>query len=858
MRGFLLVSKIFLLSIAALSYTSVQGQSSLALKNLQRQKWHRAYELLTKATAKDSLNVTAKYVLAQYFFSEDNPAFQLDSAYTHVLGALNDFQKTSEKERTKLLRFPVDSLLLHRLREQIETAAFVESKRLQSEKSWISFIDRFPTSAYIPRAKKQRDSVAFEFATQENTYMAFHDFLQKYPEAEQLHTAQAKYERLLLDAKTSDQSLQSFERFLSEYPSSAYRSFVEQTIFEYKTALGGYNDWVGFIRKYPHNRFVNKAKNILFHLIPERDRMQKWPSEFTSDSLAQAMALENTYLVPFLKNDRYGFMDSKGIEVIAPVSDSLHVRYHCGNIADDIILLPDKVIAATGTCIWNAPVERFDDLGSGFLILQNDACRLLIHKSGFRIGPECIDDATILSGRFAAIRMKKFWSLYTLAGRLLESNLDDVYMIGDVICLKKNNGIRLVTSVVLATLPMPATTDFASYDDAKPWGNNLILVRKQNHLGLCDQELNVIVPLGGHNLTATFFGIIASNHSVSTIYSSQNSSTFRNVIVQDPWLAAKDSVWRLIDPKMLSHTSAPFDTIKFLGSFAVGQRKDSSFIFFNSGKVWKGTHPTTIEFIPGQDSAYLSVEEKGRKSLFNRRGQKLFTATFDKIQFAGGDAFIVHRKDKKGLISKSGKLLLPFEYDAIGTMKDGMISLLNSTKFGLYDAVREKVIKPSYGKNVMTYNSKLLVAFRNELYGFITWDNKPLGKFEFKEIRYWNDTTALVKKDAWMLYEIRTGLVIMDKIKSLTLIRDKPEEKLAIVYQDANHGVVHSHNGIIVPISYSDIINVGSPENPLYFTEKHVEEASLFVVIYYDAQGRFLRKEIYDPDAYDRIYCNSN
>ena len=858
MRGFLLVSKIFLLLVAALSYTSsVQGQSSLALKNLQRQKWHRAYELLTKATAKDSLNVTAKYVLAQYFFSEDNPAFQLDSAYTHVLGALSDFHRTSEKERVKLLRFPVDSLLLHRLREEIETTAFLASKQLQSEESWISFIDRFPTSAYIPKAKQQRDSVAFEFAAQENTYMAFHDFLQKYPEAEQFQAAQAKYERLLLEAKTSDQSLQSFERFLSEYPSSAYRSFVEQTIFEYRTASAEYDHWVEFIQKYPHNRFVGKAKNILFHLISERDRMRKWPPEFTTDSLAKVIALEKTYLVPFLKNDRYGFMDSKGNEVIEPLLDSLHARYHCGNIDDDVILLPDKVIASTGTCIWNAPVEEFDDIGSGFLLLENE-CKFLIHKSGFRVGPECIDDATILGGRFAAIRTQKYWSLYTLGGRLLESGLDDLYGIGDVVCLKKNSEIRLVTSITLATLPMPATSDFATYDDAKPWSNNLILVKKQKYSGLLDQDLNVVVPLGEHNLNAAFFGVIASTHSAFTIYSSHDSSTFQSVIAQEPWLAVKDSVWRLIDPKTLSHTFSPFDTLTFLGSFAVGQRKDSSFIFFNANSMWSGLHPARLEFIPGRDSAYLSLEEKGRKSLFNRSGQKLFTATFDKIQYAGGDAFIVHRKDKKGLISKSGKLLLPFEFDAIGTMKDGVISLLKASRFGLYDVVRNKEIKPSYGKNLMPYNSKLVIAFRNELYGFIGWDNKPLGKFEFKEIKYWNDTTALVKKDTWMLYEIKTGSVLMDKIKDVTLIRDNPDEKLAIVYQGANHGVMHNHNGIIVPISYSDIINVGSRENPLYFTEKHVEEASLFVVIYYDAEGRFLQKEIYDPDAYDKIYCNSN
>jgi outer membrane protein assembly factor BamD (BamD/ComL family) len=858
MRGFQFVSKIFLLLAAALSYTSVEGQSSLALKNLQRQKWQRAYELLTKATAKDSLNVTAKYVLAQYFFSEDNPAFQLDSAYKHVLGALNDFHNTSQKERDKLLRFPVDSLLLHGLREQIESSAFSESKQIQSEKSWISFIARFPTSAYIPKAKQQRDSVAFEIAALENTYIAFHDFLKKYPESEQFRTAAAKYEKLLLDTKTSDQTLQSYERFLSDHPASAYRSFVEQTIFEYRTASAEYDDYVDFIRKYPNNPFVGKAKNILFYLIPERDRLQKWPSEFTTDSLAQAMILQTTYLVPFLKNNKYGFMDAKGREVIKASLDSLHARYHCGNVDDDLILLPDKVIAGTGTSVWNGPVKKFDDIGSGFLLFENEECKFLVHKSGFKVGPECIDDANILNGRLVALKTQEHWSLYTLSGRLLERDLDGIHSIKDIVCLKKNNQTRLVPARNLTTLPMRAISDFAVYDDAKPWNNNLILVRKQNQSGLLDQQLNFVVPLGESNLNPVFFGVITKSQSGFKVYSSQHSATFKNVIAQDPWLAAKDSLWKLIDPKTLHTLFSPFDTVAFFGSFPVGQRNDSSFIFFNSNSFWKGRHPASIEFIPGQDSAYLSVEEKGRKSLYNHRGEKLFTATFDEIQFAGGDAFIVQRKDKKGLISKSGKLLLPFEYDAISTMKDGVMSLLKSSKFGLYDYGRKMEIHPAYGKNLIPYNSKIVVAYRNDLYGFIGWDNKAISKFEFKEIRYWNDTTALVKKDTWMLYEIKTRSVVMDRIKDFKMIRDEPTEKLAIIYQDANHGVLHNHNGIIIPISYSDIINVGSRAEPLYFTEKHIEEASVFVVIYYDAQGQFLRKEIYDPEDYDRIYCNAN
>ena len=858
MRGFLFVSKIFLLLAAALSYTSAEGQSSLAQKNLQRQKWERAYELLSKATAKDSLNVTAKYLLAQYFFSENNPAFQLDSAYKYVLSAQNDFRQTSQKERTKLLKFPVDSLLLGGLKEQIETKAFAESRQVQSEESWTSFIHRFPTSVYIPRATEQRDSVAFQLAVQKNTYIAFYDFLKKYPDAAQFTIAQAKYEQLLLDARTADKTLESYKKFLAEHPSSAHRRFVEQTIFEYETAPGKYEDFVEFIRNYPDNPFTSKAKSLLFHLIPEQERVTRWPSEFTTDSLARVMSLQNTYLVPILKNGKYGFMDSKGGQVIEAVLDSLNPSYFCGNLSSDVILLPEEVISGSGRRLWKGPIKKFDDLGSGFLLFENDDCTFLVHKSGFRLGPDCIDDASILDGRFVAINIDDQWSLYTLSGRLLDRDLDDVYIIKDIVCLKKNRKVQLISAATLTTLPVPAAITFVEYDDAKAWKNNLILVMNENQSGLLDQSLGVIVPLGEIALSPAFFGVTAKMPSGVKIYSSGDSATFQNVIAQEPWLAAKEARWKLIDPTTLSDLFSPFDTISFYGTFPVGQRNDSSFIFFNPTSFWKGLHPSSIEFISGQDSAYLSIEEKGRKSVYNRKGKKLFTATFDKIQFGGDDVFIIHRKDKRGVISRTGKVLLPVQYDAIGAVKDGVMSLLKSSRFGIYNVASRKEIYPSYGKNLFPYNSKVIVSYRDEHYGFLGWDNRPLSKFEFKEVRYWNDTTALVKKDNWMFYEIKTGSVLMDRIKDIKMIRDDPADKLAIVYQDSNHGVAHNQKGIIIPITYSDIVNVGSQRDPLYFSEKRIEEASVFVVIYYDANGYFLRKEIYDSEEYDRIYCHSN
>jgi hypothetical protein len=78
------------------------------------------------------------------------------------------------------------------------------------------------------------------------------------------------------------------------------------------------------------------------------------------------------------------------------------------------------------------------------------------------------------------------------------------------------------------------------------------------------------------------------------------------------------------------------------------------------------------------------------------------------------------------------------------------------------------------------------------------------------------------------------------------------------VQQDGHFGVVSNVHGVIIPATFSDVINLGSPEKPFYFTDKRVSEAEIDVVIYYDHRGKLVRKQVYESDEYDKIYCDDN
>ena len=117
---------------------------------------------------------------------------------------------------------------------------------------------------------------------------------------------------------------------------------------------------------------------------------------------------------------------------------------------------------------------------------------------------------------------------------------------------------------------------------------------------------------------------------------------------------------------------------------------------------------------------------------------------------------------------------------------------------------------------------------------------------------------ALVRQGpSWSLYHIATRTTLEQELRHVRRLSDSPDEAMAIVQKASGFGVLSSTGEVVIPMTFSDVINVGSKELPLFFTEKHVPEASVHVVMYYDAAGNMLRKEIYDDASeFDRIYCS--
>lgn len=828
---------------------------------MAKKKWTSARQGLYKAVLKDSINPGVEYVFAEYFFNPDNPEYQIDSSYNHILKALRQFSRIPNKEKDRLARIRVDSMTMIRMRQALGTAAFERATRINTEAAFLHFLGTYSFASERDEAIRLRDEAAYQDAVKANSYEAFHLFIEKYPASVRQPEALKAYHELLFKEKTADKTLSGYELFLKQYPESPYRSFVEKQIFMIFTASGRPEKYFEFLKKYPSSPEGKTARNILFHQFGQDSPVVE---EFLNDSLRLVRSLNREILIPVRINDKFGFMDPAGKIVIQPFADSIAASYKCGNVMEDVLIADNAVVARNGKKIFTGNIDTVEDLGEGFLLIEAAGCSRVIHKSGFQV-TGCVDDARLISQNFIAARKNNRWAIVSFSSSHLTAyEWEDISSIKNIILFKKNNKYLLTTveqaGLLADKVPMKASKE---YDEVRPWSHELIWLRSGDMEEVIDQHLNMVVKSDKHRLIQTPFGIIAKSNVAGKLFTRGGHlmTTFKDYIIRDHWfLITRDSLWKFFDPATSLTSGRAYDSVFFTGPFPHATRRDSVDIFFSPARWLSFSGNVRSYFIPAKDStAVLVVQTDNKKTVYNGKGRPLFSDGYDDIQNGGEGYFIVSKKEKKGLVSSDGKLVLPPVYDAIGNVSRGVVSLLKAMKFGAYNIGMRELIKPQYDKNLSVFNDNILSAYQKGYYGFIDWQNKAVSKAEFDEISHWTDTVALVKKGSfWQLFDTNTYRVIEDAIHEMRYLYETQQEKLAIVKQDNAYGVLSNRKGFIIPPTFTFVSNVGSADQPVYFTEKHVEEASIFVVIYYDSNGQMLLRQVYEEKDYRKIVCGDN
>jgi hypothetical protein len=854
---------VFLTGVLLFSCSLGISPERAANAHIAQKKWSAAESDLHKAFRKDTLNVEAKFIYAQYFLSNGNPAFNPDSAHVYTQRTLAGLALSTPKQRERLHKIPVDSATIFKLQSRVDIAAFAKAQRLNSPEAYQHFIFLYPKATDLPEAIELRDEVAYLDALRKNTPAAFKQYVAKYPDSRRVSDAEERYEQLIYKERTASGNVENYKSFLKQFPQSIYRNEAEKFIFETTTSSGLIEDYLNFIKQYANGSQSSKAKNILYYLM--RDADIKRPAGFDNDSLRMLDERNKGYWVPFYKNGLYGFMNDDGVEVMEPRFEAIDSSYLCGEITLDFLVTSAGVFSRSGALLLKKTPTSTIDMGNGFLALIDGHCQTIVHQSGFQIGDNCALDGRIVADQFMSLKEKKGWALYALNSKLLlPPSYDEIRNVDKVIVLKRyGKNIVVKASQVAAVTPTKPLDESLVFDEVRAWGEGNLWVKNGILEGVIGQDLKFVIPLDRQVLVKTSFGFTRKKDSklqVRGVSPSLEAQFYDEVRDYGDWLElvaySQSTLYRVSQKKVVA---TDLDSVWIKNRVAFGVKLDSLNAYTGSNRLASFERSAPITFIKSNDSiVYFWVSEKKNKVVFEAsQGRKLFSSEFDDIEAINRDFFIFTKNNKKGLFRRDGKIVLPAEFDAVIPTSAGYLSLLKDKKFGLYDTKNQKLIKPQYERNVLPYAQNYFVAYKDG-YGIITASEEPVTGFDFEEIKYWNDTSAWVKKNfTWSILSIEEKTLSLSKIRSFQYIKDHDDEKIVRVQQDNYFGIVSNKNGVIISPTFTEIINVGSDEKPFYFTEKHVEEADIYVVIYYNSKGKLVRKQVYEEDEYEKIYCEN-
>ncbi len=884
----------FLILNLLVSSCVFQSPQRRAQKKLAKQKFEKAEQLLIKALRKDSLNPAAHYLFSQLYldtayqqiaFPETDPRHPIDTAQNHILTALLQLPAADKKDWKHLRKIGVDTAELLAQRARVDSAAFRRAKEIHTVPAYAYFLEQYPYATQSGEATRRRNALAFRAAEELNTYQAYQTFFQAYPEAAEAAEARERYEELLFIANTRTGTLDAYIRFLAQYPDTPYRNRLLKNIYQLSTAGHQTEQYVDFIKNYPVNVFTREAVNQLYHLYKEEQTpetfLQSYPNLPFQDSLQQVIALEKEPFIAVLSGKQWKFVNVQG-QVKLDGFDDIHPDYLCETaIADYVEVSRDMqplVLAKNGQPILQQDYQQLEDLGYGVLRLQQNKQQGLLLKSGRQLLPPAYEQVKSLGRDF--FRVKEFGrhGLLTHNGQwLLEPAYDSLARLENFILVYQDSLLAVTTldSLISNLQQNKAATLHFIYEDALLADTNHLQVQnREGKYTILNSKLQQQIELTSGRISPFTGGWLLEEGGRYQVLDKQGknilNATLRKAVVREPWIAYKtDSLWGLYHIGRQEATFDLFDSLTILHSniLVAHKNKQQSALFF-------GQQDTTTVDLSGTDGyrllrsaqrekneateqVYLLVKNGNAQLIYNQQGRLLLEGRYTEIVAPDNGLLLLKSAKGSTVADSSGTILLKPQYDAIGNYQHGNFAILNRSRFGLFNPYTNIHISPQYNVALRPYGDSLLMANKNKQWGLVDFANKKALNFDWDELQYWNDTVALARKDrSWQLVRITDNKLLHGPFLSFRFIKQQPEESLAMVYTQEGYGLFSSKDGELIAPAYDDLVNMGTVNDPLFYAEKRVKEADLFVVVYLNAQGKTIFKDAYTREDWLRLLCD--
>ena len=856
--------------LCAINIHSVAQINSKLGKLYVKGKYEVFKKILAKSILKDSINPEAHYWYSVFYLTKGLKTYDIEQSYESIITSYRHYEKmTDSHDISKLSKLGINAISIDKHKRKIESDGYDRAKVSNTEDGYNYFIQFFSDANQIDSVKIFRNEVAFQRAKEINSYNGYENFMNKYPEAEQVPKARELFERLYFDERTKDGKLSSYMKFISDHPQSHYREIAEKNIFELSTLSGNSQDYINFISKYRKSPYVKVAMNVLYHLDQRLIRFEWAPN--LADSLKDIAKNDKRLLFPFFRQGRYGFLTTDGLEVIPPTIEGLNSKHKCNLISNSIIQTTKNnqkvLLTLSGKTFWEGKYDEIEDFGQGVLTIYLNNKVGAIHKSGRQILEIKYDDVQVINNRVIAYKVNNKWGLCSFNGKVICSPIfDDVKGVNSYIIVTNNNKSRVLPySEIENVAEGKAINPKTYYNEWEVLPNGDLFLSDNNSDYILSpflklrfsETVNRIEVHDSLFITTDINGKRLFSNNYQIVGGPYQNIKYNNIIIA----VQKENEWRILSDSL----GNSYDSLTIISDkLAVGHHGATSHFIFNSAKAIEVPEKVqyrilkNIKSIDPLHNEYLLVNDQhGFNFIYNENAELIYKGKAEKFEVVDNGLIVLEEKGMKGLINSKGKQLIPSKYDAIGNYNEGLISVLKGSRFGLFRPSDLAFIPTEYDMQIKSYHEGFFIVHKDSGFGVVNKYNEIVIPLEFEEIRYWNDSSAFIKKNYdWKLYDMRSNEFIFEQIKSIQEVSSSEQELIAMLLMGNNFGLMSNKRGVLIPPAYQDIRNMGTQDSPFYLAEKSIEEADFYVLIYYNSSGVIVHKQAYEAADFEKIYCD--
>ncbi len=621
----------------------------------------------------------AGFGLATIYYRNDNPFHQLDSAYKYINLGKDHFSLWPEAKKIGLKnKLPLNDSSLVSLHDSICKKAFLKLMQKADEAGAEQYLSVYHQSKYNRRVMCLRDSFIFYRPDRKLTVEAFTNYLRTYPQSCYLGDARNLLEFAIYMETTAGKTDKAYLTYIEKYHKGKYLPYAKEELLNYyiknKNAEGIYS----FIKNYGSTYPTTLAWNMLLGIeAPHHTKtelqafLEKYKEYPKRDELEEEFVYWQTPFFLIKKNDKLGFCDSTGKQMIEPAFNDAEdfSEGYAPVLKNDLYGYINKA-GKTKIEFQYSEASRFSD---NVAIVQKDKKYFLIDYSNKVLSARYDDIADFSEGLAIVKKNNQFGAINLNGQEIIKPSFDMIsdYSEGMAVYLKNGKYGFLDKQGFAAIAPLYDWVSSFKNGQARAQFNKLFGVI--NHKGdfviepafdLIDEAHKGMYLIVKNNLygfadsTGCFTSEIKYIYQPSLKTAALTDGKFQRLIT-----AKKQELQNINGGKYFSEHV--FDEIGLPVNNWVTAREKSKISVYNVLKPGSAKRSLLSAY---SDGKYWYLENKKGLNVYDLSLEKtLFTLEATKASVLMPGYFTTENEEGKGLVDRNGAEILPMLYDEIST-----------------------------------------------------------------------------------------------------------------------------------------------------------------------------------------------